>query len=413
MEKRKTTIIARIGIAAAVLTVVTGLWGCSGEETAVVEPIEERTEETEAEAAENASGEAKEEDGQEPPVLEDITWDDSAGGGPILHFAFSNGKVVDQKSPFQGVVENTKRRDMDGDGREEVIVYSSLKNAEAEYSMMDFYQIEGDSVKNISPAKNLTEWEEEEGCIWSMEETEAPSEEYTVMLRATAYDSMSDLMYQNMELTIGYDKEGWQIIEKRTLPEWKKAYLEYVTGWEESYPQDWWRYRLLYLDGDEIPELVCEESDAQFGVGIVACVDGKAEKVASFGGQGCSVCYQEREGNLVVSNAMMGNVTYSGYHFQDGRMEPTFVLYTSIPPWPTDGSGDAWYWNENVEEIAHEETQEITHEEFSRREDEVYAHMNTVLPYSYERSEGDGVMTLDELCDVLTSLDDRDVVTGQ
>lgn len=230
MEKRKMNTIARLSIAAAVLTAVIGLSGCSGRETAGVEPIEERTEETEAEAAENASGEAKEEEGQETPVLEDITWDDSAGGDPILHFAFSNGKVADQKSPFQGAVENTKRRDMDGDGREEVIVYSSLKYAEAEYSMMDFYQIEGDTITNISPAQNLAEWEDGEGRIWSVEETETPSEEYTVMLRATAYDPMSDLMYQNMELTIGYDKEGWKVIEKRTLPEWKKAYLEYVTG---------------------------------------------------------------------------------------------------------------------------------------------------------------------------------------
>lgn len=148
--------------------------------------------------------------------------------------------------------------------------------------------------------------------------------------------------------------------------------------------------------------MICEESDAQFGVGIVACVDGKAKKVASFGGQACGVWYQEREGNLIVCGGMMGNIDYIGYHFQDGRMEQTFDGYTSIPPFEDVDS--AWYWDE----------QKVTEEEFYRRVEEALAQMTgEVLPSSYSGTEEDGVMTLDELCDVLASLDDQDVATGQ
>ena len=209
--------------------------------------------------------------------LTDITWKDYNDGAyeTFLYFSFSNGSIVDKELKYPGIVKNIEYRDITGDGEDEVIVYRDMvNNVHDNYMLVDFFKIEENTVMEISPSADISELSDNP-C--DTEIVSDYSEKYAIVLRMEDYGKTGGILYTNMEMTIGYDKERWRMIEKQEIPDWKLAYLDYLaTNIDLISNGLFW---LAYLDGNETPELFFYEDDTQFIVSVLTCENGKAKEL--------------------------------------------------------------------------------------------------------------------------------------
>ena len=222
-----------------------------------------------------------EENAKETPSqisLTDVTWKDYNDGeyDTFLYFSFSNGSIVDKELQNWGFVKNIEYRDITGDGVDEVIVYMDLvNNIHDNFTVVDFFKIEEDTVTDISPSTDISEVPD---IAWF--DTEVVSdytEEYTIVLRMEDYGKSHGALYTKMVITIGYDKECWRVIKKQEIPDWKVAYLDYVTANNDLISNG--LFWLADVYGDETPELVFCEGDEQTIISVFTCVNREAKEL--------------------------------------------------------------------------------------------------------------------------------------
>lgn len=155
-------------------------------------------------------------------TLSDVTWDDyySEPNGfyeTWMHFSFSDGTVVDIQLPYMSIVQKVDFVDITGDGMDEVLIYRYYANTRTEYTLVNFFRIEGKIVTEISPEVEL---EELAGDVWSVKEEDYSKQEYDMpVLRLESYDKVPGLAYIDNKVLVGYQNGRWQILEWVDCPE--------------------------------------------------------------------------------------------------------------------------------------------------------------------------------------------------
>lgn len=306
------------------------------------------------------------EDNEAQISLADITWEDFDDGvyETILHFSFSNGNIVDKEIPYPSIVKNIEYRDITGDGEDEVIIYREfMNNIHDDYIVIDFFEIEKDTVTDISPSADISELSE-----WDTEVVSGHTEGYIIVLKMESYGKTAGILYTDKKMTVGYDKEHWRVIEQQEIADWKLAYLNYLVTDTDAVWADNCLFWLAYVD--EVPELFFGADDEQFIVSLLSCENGKIEKLRDFGGQGTALWYQEKEGNLLCVGDMMENPALAVYHFQDGELTEGTYAYADISP-DMDENPANWYWEE----------EKVSKEEYEKRSKAVTGQMTHRIQY--------------------------------
>lgn len=207
--------------------------------------------------------------------LVDIAWEDhyDGVGETTIHFSFSNGTIVDHELVEWSIVESIEYRDITGDGTDEVIMYTDMvNNIHDNYTLINFFKIDDDTVTEISPSTDIPELSGE------MEIVSDLYEEYTIVLRMESYGKTAGALYTDCIVTVGYNKERWEIIQKQEIPEWKVAYLDYAI--RDIKISDC-RYWLVCVDEDEIPELLYCAEDEQAAVSVLTYKDGEVKELGN------------------------------------------------------------------------------------------------------------------------------------
>lgn len=202
--------------------------------------------------------------------LVDIAWEDYSNEETTIYFSFSDGTIVDQKLMEWSIVKSIEYRDITGDGTDEVIIYSEhVNNIHDNYTLINFFKIDDDTITEISPQTDIPEL-----LAWYTEIVNDPYEGYTIVLRMVSYGKTAGALYTDTIVTVGYNKERWEIIQKQEIPEWKVAYLDYAI--RDIKISDC-RYWLVCVDEDEIPELLYCAEDKQASVSVLTYKDGEVK----------------------------------------------------------------------------------------------------------------------------------------
>lgn len=208
--------------------------------------------------------------------LVDIAWEDYYDGvdKTTIHFSFSNGTIVDHELEEWSIVKSIEYWDITGDGADEVILYRDMvNNIHDNYTLMDFFKIDDDAVTEISPSTDIPEL-----LAWETDIVNDPYEEYTIVLRMELYGKTLGAVYTDCIVTVGYDKERWEIIQKQERPDWKAAYLDYLI---RNIAISDCRYWLICVDEDEIPELLYCVDAAQTAVSVLTYKDGEVKDLGA------------------------------------------------------------------------------------------------------------------------------------
>lgn len=101
---------------------------------------------------------------------------------------------------------------------------------------------------------------------------------------------------------------------QESLSEWKDAYMKHLQAQDES---RWQGYQLIYVNDDEIPELVEIGNSEAAGCGIVTYADGAADETIL---QRLNFTYIERGNLLCNSDGNMDSYYDLVYRMTDGRL---------------------------------------------------------------------------------------------
>lgn len=140
---------------------------------------------------------------------------------------------------------------------------------------------------------------------------------------------------------------------------WKREYVNVVEIWNKDSKDDILGYDFIYLNNDEIPELVlyCYDN-AWIGFDIYTISEGRAvrldrykmngEKVTSSltseGRQGQSDGYIHKSGILLQRRGMMGSYAVTGYVFKKEYLEEIFnYSYMDTPDYLENGNEPIYY----------------------------------------------------------------------
>lgn len=133
---------------------------------------------------------------------------------------------------------------------------------------------------------------------------------------------------------------------------WKSLYIDVINGWTRDLVRG---YEFIYLDCDDIPELVlyCDD-EAWLGFDIYTIVNGEAAHLDRFdmdgerettyeypltshGRQGQGDCFFAKTGIYIQSLGMMGCYQNSGYILRDGALHEIFQFeYNNTTEWNED-----------------------------------------------------------------------------
>lgn len=133
---------------------------------------------------------------------------------------------------------------------------------------------------------------------------------------------------------------------------WKSLYIDVINGWTKDFVRG---YEFIYLDDDDIPELVlyCDD-EAWIGFDIYTIVNGEAAHLDRFdmdgerettyeypltshGRQGQGDCFFAKTGIYIQSLGMMGCYQNSGYTLRDGALHEIFQFeYNNTTEWNED-----------------------------------------------------------------------------
>ncbi len=153
-------------------------------------------------------------EGDTEKILPGITWDDYHSGSyeTWLHFSFSDGTQIDKELQYSpSTVEKVEFVDITGDGTDEVLVYRYFVNTATEYNLIHFFRIEENGVTEISPESELEELADN---VWNVIDADFSEKEYDMpVLMMESYVKENMLAYPNKRVLVGYQGDGWQILE--------------------------------------------------------------------------------------------------------------------------------------------------------------------------------------------------------
>ena len=109
-----------------------------------------------------------------------------------------------------------------------------------------------------------------------------------------------------------------QITEKNDTPEWKTAYLNFLEQKKDSHNS----YALVYVDGDDIPELYLSGKCEAGGDSICSYINGTVieQPLHRIGGG----WYIEKSGTVFNQNGHMGNIYTHVYKLNENGFALTF-----------------------------------------------------------------------------------------
>lgn len=153
--------------------------------------------------------------------------------------------------------------------------------------------------------------------------------------------------------------------EPSDLPGWKALYLSYIDGLEGK---EGLEYKLLYLDDDDIPELVINTYVAGGGATIVSV---KNDTVTDFEISGDGFGYIERQGLIISSYGQMGWYPTDIIKLDENGFSK--ILSAEMGE-TRDPDSDEWINTYSVE------GKEVSEEEYNKSIDDIYdPSKNTVV----------------------------------
>lgn len=260
---------------------------------------------------------------------------------------------------------------IDGTERVELLALHSTPQYEEFQYIGECYEIDGNEVSEEVYKQVCEEWDWKELNVWGYDD-------------AVFVNDIDDL-YNELCKRFSFLKEQDRIEQDDPcLEEWKQAYLNYL---EENYYTDTCTYSLIYVDDDDIPEMVVDTGFEAGGCQFLTFHDHVLDVWQS---ARLNVTYIER-GNLICnSDGNMGRYYDNVYTIQDGKW-----VYVDGGIWgygqdgmQVDENGDYlafFYWTGeepwNMEEYWGGE--EITEEEYEARLSAIYPMKQSMHPQKY------------------------------
>lgn len=144
--------------------------------------------------------------------------------------------------------------------------------------------------------------------------------------------------------------------DENTYDDIKSAYENVITDLEENSPlyEDYYNftYSLAYINEDDVPELICNSNDENFGIYLVSYYDGKAYMAVT---NGLEFSYIEKQNVLDNTGIVLGAYYDNVLAIRDGQ----WVLLGygeqgTSDPWAEDSFDengnpiiDMWTWNDD------------------------------------------------------------------
>lgn len=322
------------------------------------------------------------------PELAIIPSDAHAFG--VIICVYNNGNVVEtgefgsfgrcRFNPYENLIFSTYMGQgeeesffyqIEGSERIELLALHSTPQYEGLQYIGESYEVDGNEVSEEIYKQVCEEWDWEELNVWGYDD-------------AVFVNDIDD-MYRELCKRFSFVKEQGRIEQDDScLEEWKQAYLNYL---EEDNYADTCTYSLIYVDDDNIPEMVIDTGYAAGGCRLLTFHDHVLDVWQS---ARLNVTYIER-GNLICnSDGNMGYYYDNVYTIQDGKW---VYVDGGIKGDGPDGvqigeNGDYlefFYWTGeepwNREEYWFGE--EMTEEEYEARLNAIYPMEQSMYPQEY------------------------------
>lgn len=260
---------------------------------------------------------------------------------------------------------------LEGNESMELLALHSVPQYENFQYTGTYYEIDGTEVSEEVYKQVCEEWDWEELNVWGYEDAVSVND--------------IDNLYRELYDRYSFLKEQGRVEQDDScLEEWKQAYLTYID--EDEYA-DTCTYSLIYVDDDDVPELVIDTGFEAGGCQILTFHDHFLDVWQS--GR-LNVSYIER-GNLICnSDGNMGYYYDNVYAIQDGKW-----VYADGGIWGDGPDGVQLDENENIIEFFYwtgEEPwnreeywsgEEMTEEEYEARLNAVYPMEQSMYPQKY------------------------------
>lgn len=135
-------------------------------------------------------------------------------------------------------------------------------------------------------------------------------------LSEAANSALAEKTVQSVLGFLGAEKQG-----ETQVSDWKQAYIAHL---QRQDPEEWQGYQLIYLNDDEIPELVKIGTCEAAGCVIVTYADGILEETQL---SRLNFTYIERGGLLCNSDGNMDHYYDLVYRMENGRLTPLAAGY--------------------------------------------------------------------------------------
>lgn len=200
------------------------------------------------------------------------------------------------------------------------------------------------------------------------------SEEEYISQDAFTWGELDIPFYYLSETNIDFILNGTIVDEKNT--EWKQAYIPIVKQWDVEHSNDYsYGYELIYLDDNDVPELVlaCDDQ-AWTGYDVYTCIDGEAVQLkyeegslersesalVSPGWQGKGDSYIEKSGVYMQGSGMMGSYNLAGYALEGNILKKAFNYFYYDTSWDESVAEPYGYTIEYIDEKGEKITNEAT-----------------------------------------------------
>lgn len=323
------------------------------------------------------------------PELAVIPSDAHASGVQIC--VYDDGKVVEtgefgsfgncRFNPYENLIFSTYMGQgeaesffyrLEGNESMELLALHSVPQYENFQYTGTYYEIDGTEVSEEVYKQVCEEWDWEELNVWGYED-------------AVSVNDIDNLYRELYDRYSFLKEQGRAEQDDSCLEEWKQAYLTYL---EEDKIADTYTYSLLYVDDDDIPELMINTHSGAGGYFILTFHDPVLEVWHS--DPAPDITYIER-GNLICSSGgKMGYYYDSIYTIQNGRW-----VYVDGGVWGDGPDGVQLDENDNIIEFFYwtgEEPwnreeywsgEEMTEEEYEARLSAIYPTERSVYPQKY------------------------------
>ena len=195
------------------------------------------------------------------------------------------------------------------------------------------------------------------------------------------YNNQDAFIWDRLDISFYYLSEeninlilGDEIIEDINT-DWKQAYMPIIEQWDNMHCGDNnYGYDLIYIDNNDIPELVLVCDDEAFvAYDIYTCIDGKAVRLryeddsmnqrvsnlVSPGCQGKSDSYIERKGIYMQDSGMMSCYGVDGYVLEEGVLKNAFTYFYHDTSWDETIAEPYGYTIEYINRIGRKITNEV------------------------------------------------------